>query len=414
MQYHNLRTTRRGLRRSASTRRTGHRLFTFALISVLLLCPSNRVTGVNDTALKLAIPDSRAVSLTALSVSSLLSNPPDGPTIMALAILASLARTRRLRTLVSFTGLCIVHFTAIRIFTPSSAKMEHRHVMAQSRLIRRQAEGRIEADMATSDKQCHAFLLSGLQTPGTSTIEPEPHELFVPNATNLTSSKSVTLFPGPSQIVLAPKELSVLNGIVVRPQSGAKGDWHYPASEPIPSRRIFFISFNSQFRDASYLCAVEAAALLNPLHSIQVYTPNVTDLLAVMQHEWGGKSPHLLTRVQPRHISYWEAFETTPFQLWYENGTYAESKWVKQNLGNALRLAILWKEGGQYLDLDVLSISSNPFGKASRAVAMQDEVTVNNAALTFPPHDPFVWAAMKAFVSDFQGGTWSVVEVVHV
>jgi lactosylceramide 4-alpha-galactosyltransferase len=97
---------------------------------------------------------------------------------------------------------------------------------------------------------------------------------------------------------------------------------------------------------------------------------------------------------------------------------------VKQNLGNAFRLAVLWKFGGTYFDLDI--ISSNPLMQnmpdgsiqpLGRFIAKQEKETLNNAAMRFPmvifdlisniKNDLMLWEIMVEFVRGWDGWKWA-------
>lgn len=73
--------------------------------------------------------------------------------------------------------------------------------------------------------------------------------------------------------------------------------------------------------------------------------------------------------------------------------------------GNAFRLAVLWRFGGTYFDLDIISVNSltqtTPDGKTiplRRFIAREEPQQLNNAALRFPKDDPMLWEIMVNFV----------------
>ena len=93
-------------------------------------------------------------------------------------------------------------------------------------------------------------------------------------------------------------------------------------------------------------------------------------------------------------------FAQTPLFSWYNasmhNG-FMHNCYANFLMGDALKLAVLYKQGGIYLDSDVLPLAPPPLGLAApvRAVTLQsahDPRDVNNAILFFPQRDPCLHA----------------------
>lgn len=284
---------------------------------------------------------------------------------------------RQRRVLVGLAACLLVATQVPRVLRGDAAEVERQH-----RLLRAQTAQVVRDDLQMSGPKCRSFIESSPEGPVGG-----PHRAIVPQGIELADASLSTS---------TKRELAA-----DRPRTGSHrqpGVFMLPPNAP----RIFFISFNPTFTDTSYLCAIESAAVTNPTHRVDVYTPNVTDLNNVFQTRWS-RTP-LLSRVFALPLSHAEMFEATPFELWHTNGTYNESTWPDQNLGNAFRLAVLWKAGGTYLDMDIVSV--NPIPPASRALATQDEILLNNAVLSFPARDPMVWALMEEFVRNYNGRRW--------
>ena len=91
----------------------------------------------------------------------------------------------------------------------------------------------------------------------------------------------------------------------------------------------------------------------------------------------------------------------------------ASATYRQQNIANALRLAAIYKNGGAYLDLDIIPLQDKVFsaeGAAQGALSMQctieecgPEFWLNNAYLNFPQKHPFMWQLMNAFALEFNG-----------
>ena len=115
----------------------------------------------------------------------------------------------------------------------------------------------------------------------------------------------------------------------------------------IPNRIIFF-SYG-KFKNLHYLCSVESAARHNPTHKIFVFVDSVDEFLNVARN-WLNKID-FLKRLNVLKLDYSEIFVNTPLERWYLDGSFKKSKWPLQNLGNAFRLAALYKIGGTYIDM---------------------------------------------------------------
>ncbi|KAJ3211108.1 hypothetical protein HK099_008096, partial [Clydaea vesicula] len=181
--------------------------------------------------------------------------------------------------------------------------------------------------------------------------------------------------------------------------------------EKIPNV-IHFLNYNPNLQTPRYICSIESALSHNPDHEIYVYTPapqNFSDEISA----WRMSYPETFKKVHIQEINYDKFFENTPLQIWYEEKKHLKSWWVEQNLGNALRLAVIWKFGGTYLDLDIISVNSLKTisnGKKEplkRFIAREETEQLNNAALRFPKNDPFVWVLMENFVEKWDGWTWA-------
>ncbi|PKA60413.1 Uncharacterized protein AXF42_Ash008473 [Apostasia shenzhenica] len=105
----------------------------------------------------------------------------------------------------------------------------------------------------------------------------------------------------------------------------------------------------------------------------------------------------------------------TPAASWFDNlrrgavhpGVYP----LGQNLSNLLRLAVLYKYGGVYLDTDVLVMKS--FSGLQNAIGAQsvDPVTgnwsrLNNAVMVFDEMHPLVHEFIQEFALTFDGNKW--------
>ncbi|KAJ3220537.1 hypothetical protein HK099_004227 [Clydaea vesicula] len=173
-------------------------------------------------------------------------------------------------------------------------------------------------------------------------------------------------------------------------------------SSPINVPKVInFFNYNPTF---DTVAAVESAAMHNKDHYIKIYVRNTDD--------FNKKAAVWLDRIKFNYrlrilpLNFAEKFYNTPLQAWYNNKEYLNSDWQFQNLGNAFRLALIWKNGGVYMDMDIISLNSFKDLKHIRLVAREDGTRINNAVLSFPPKDPYIWSAMEIFVNNWNGYNW--------
>ncbi|KAJ3417443.1 Lactosylceramide 4-alpha-galactosyltransferase [Chytridiales sp. JEL 0842] len=187
---------------------------------------------------------------------------------------------------------------------------------------------------------------------------------------------------------------------------GPKSQLASPESIASIPKQLFFIHYNDKLTNPRYLCSLESAAAQNPEHKIIVYARNTTGFRTSIER-WKGEvlGVNGTGRFEVRELIWDDGMKGTPLQEWYRSGTYKKSNWVRQNLGNALRLALLWKFGGVYLDMDIISM--NPISGVGRSLGKQDSFWFNNAFLSFPKADPFMWQLMEEFVAGFRGYIWA-------
>ncbi|MBA0630739.1 hypothetical protein Godav_002803 [Gossypium davidsonii] len=84
---------------------------------------------------------------------------------------------------------------------------------------------------------------------------------------------------------------------------------------------------------------------------------------------------------------------------------------LAQNLSNLLRLAVLYKYGGVYLDTDFIVLRSfkglkNTIGAQSIDVVSKNWTRLNNAVLVFDMNHPLVLKFIEEFALTFDGNKW--------
>ena len=82
-------------------------------------------------------------------------------------------------------------------------------------------------------------------------------------------------------------------------------------------------------------------------------------------------------------------------------------RYEKQNKANALRLALLYKYGGFYMDLDMVVFKEPRFHLPGPGLGLENKDHANNAALLFPSaKSSFLEHSMESFVENYDGDSW--------
>ena len=85
---------------------------------------------------------------------------------------------------------------------------------------------------------------------------------------------------------------------------------------------------------------------------------------------------------------------------WYHCTDWRRGSYHVNNLSNALRLLTVYKYGGYYFDLDIISV--RPVTYYRNFVAAVDREIVNNNAIHADQKHPFIEMAIKDFVTNFR------------
>ncbi|XP_059306929.1 LOW QUALITY PROTEIN: uncharacterized protein LOC132058448 [Lycium ferocissimum] len=107
-------------------------------------------------------------------------------------------------------------------------------------------------------------------------------------------------------------------------------------------------------------------------------------------------------------------FENTPAESWFvdlKNGKKDPGKLpLAQNLSNLIRLVVLYKYGGVYLDTDFIILKD--FSRLRNSIGAQSMdangnwTRLNNALLIFDKSHPLVYKFMEEFALNFDGNRW--------
>ena len=164
-------------------------------------------------------------------------------------------------------------------------------------------------------------------------------------------------------------------------------------AKTMDSSNIFFIETNESkdtFGPKS-LCAFESASLRNPHHNIYVVMSSASNISTIPDYY----KP--LRNVFFVKLDFDSLFEGTPMSPLWESDAVRKSKYALNNISNSLRMILLHKFGGTYLDNDIISLEAVPEDPTDFIVAESRE-KVNNAVLKFSNGHSFLWDALARMV----------------
>jgi hypothetical protein len=105
-----------------------------------------------------------------------------------------------------------------------------------------------------------------------------------------------------------------------------------------------------------------------------------------------------------------ELFHNTPLDAWWQSGVVFKSKYLLAHISDAARLALVWKYGGVYSDLDTITLKS--FERLSKRngvgyIFENNADSVGNGVLVFEKKQhEFVREVMDEFVRAYNPYVW--------
>jgi hypothetical protein len=175
-----------------------------------------------------------------------------------------------------------------------------------------------------------------------------------------------------------------------------------------PQYNIFFIETNSSrpFFTIKELCAIESAAFRNPRAIVYVFSSEAqldeSSKLMLSKHY----SNIRMLKLEPLSV-----FEQTPLLEWWLSGNVTSHPTHKTgHLSDAVRLALLYKYGGFYSDLDTITLRNlQPLSKypASLGYLYETFDSIGNGFLHFRSGHELLLLAMQVFKKDYNPNLWS-------
>ncbi|XP_053318067.1 lactosylceramide 4-alpha-galactosyltransferase [Spea bombifrons] len=163
---------------------------------------------------------------------------------------------------------------------------------------------------------------------------------------------------------------------------------------------IFFVETSEKTKPSfQVMCAVESVSRAHPGTKVTVLMKGLSSRNLTLPRNLGFSFLGCFPDVEFRPLNPEELFEETPLSAWYEASARGGRFSDYPMFSDACRLAILWKYGGIYLDMDFI-ILKNLEG-LTNAIGTQSPYLLNGAFLAFGRRHRFMELCMEDFVRDY-------------
>ena len=171
-----------------------------------------------------------------------------------------------------------------------------------------------------------------------------------------------------------------------------------------PSKlNMFYLETDSkkEFISLRQMCSLESAAYRNPDANIYLYS-----LKAKIDPDFLKKFKNIrLVLTTPEEI-----YKDTPLEDWYQRDKEKlyKGRFFMHDLSDSMRLALVYKYGGYYSDLDVLNLQSlKPIQNVDGFGLENNKEETNSAVFIFKKNHPFFLTAFKELNETFKTDSWS-------
>ncbi|XP_060665854.1 lactosylceramide 4-alpha-galactosyltransferase-like [Drosophila nasuta] len=189
----------------------------------------------------------------------------------------------------------------------------------------------------------------------------------------------------------------------------------FAEKKPRPGRTIFFLETNCVCADPQYnllalrsrqACTIESAALHYP--DLDVF------VLSVCSSYRKPSDPIIntllsYTNVHIRRVNLWQFSAETPVENWIRRENLFDSRYLMNNISNLLRLLVLYRYGGLYLDMDMLVLRRFE-NESINFLGAEPNFSVGNSVIGLKPYG-FGRKLAELFLLDFQrnynGNIWA-------
>ncbi len=165
---------------------------------------------------------------------------------------------------------------------------------------------------------------------------------------------------------------------------------------------IFFVETNENKYELSpkQLCSIESAAFNNPTSLITIYAPNITINKNLTQ---------MYKNIQIRKLIFEDVLKDTPLLKWFEkyNKEIKTGPYRLVHMSDALRLALILKYGGIYMDTDIITMKNLKNLLEFPGVGAEDNKWINNAVLNFPINHTFINILITEYIKNYNPTCWA-------
>ncbi|KAG1683640.1 Lactosylceramide 4-alpha-galactosyltransferase [Nymphon striatum] len=143
---------------------------------------------------------------------------------------------------------------------------------------------------------------------------------------------------------------------------------------------------------------IQSASRHHPDLNITVYT---TSIHGFFNNDSFSTILKSFANVKISKIDVETAVNGTPIEKWVAGNFWRYSDFLTEHISDIIRYAILWKQGGVYLDLD--NIVLRDMSNLTNCAARDDENQVTNAVLIFSPQNKIISECMRLLPKQWTG-----------
>jgi len=178
----------------------------------------------------------------------------------------------------------------------------------------------------------------------------------------------------------------------------------------LKNQMFFFETSGRSKLSTRQACSIESAAKFSNLH-VNVFL--LSDLLDLTDNSTCYLH-QTLSNISFYKIDLQTIYENTPLQDWIKSNQFDESKIKVNHQSDALRLALIFKYGGFYSDLDMVTIQDlstfkNVIGGIRRNQQHGNLFHLASAVFQFEEKHLLLWETMEMFTKKYTGNAWGEV-----
>uniref|UniRef100_A0A131YY22 Lactosylceramide 4-alpha-galactosyltransferase n=1 Tax=Rhipicephalus appendiculatus TaxID=34631 RepID=A0A131YY22_RHIAP len=166
------------------------------------------------------------------------------------------------------------------------------------------------------------------------------------------------------------------------------------------TKNIFFLeTAGASCINERAACSIESAALRHPYYTVWLLT------ILDMRDCRPLKNLQQLPNFQLLNINLNSMVKDSVLVHWYLKDDWNHSPFRVNHLSDALRLLVLWKYGGVYADMDVLTLKG--FSELRNVVSRELFPDVGNSVLVFDRGHPFLLRCLEEFTTTYKSRKWA-------